>query len=120
MRLQKRFQECIMKTEPTPIITRFIETLNGQNSASFLTCFTSEALVHDEGHTHQGPVEIQAWIEKAWASYQPHLELREIITTGPNTLFAGEVSGSFDGSPIVLRHHLTVADGLIVELRIGP
>lgn len=109
-----------MKTEPTHIITRFIETMNGQDSAAFLTCFTPGAIVHDEGHSHQGHMEIQAWIEKAWASYHPHVELREIITTGPDTMFAGEVSGSFDGSPIVLRHHLTVADGLIVELRIAP
>lgn len=108
-----------MKNEFTPIIARFIETMNSQDSAGFLTCFTPGAIVHDEGHSYQGHVEIQAWIEKAWASYQPRVELREIITTGPDTVFAGEVAGNFDGSPIVLRHHLTVADGLIVELRIA-
>lgn len=110
-----------MKTEPaSPLITRFVELMNARDGAAFVTLFTSGAIVHDEGHTHQGPEAIRAWIEKAWASYQPHLELRDIETTGPDTAFTGQVSGTFDGSPVLLRHHLTVVEDRITELRIGP
>ncbi|TDU66447.1 hypothetical protein EI77_03541 [Prosthecobacter fusiformis] len=109
-----------MNTEPTPVITRFIEAMNAQDGAAFVTLFTPAAIVHDEGHTHQGHPEIQAWIEKAWSSYSPKVELRDVLTAGPSTVFAGEVSGSFDGSPIVLKHHLTIADDLITELQIAP
>lgn len=104
----------------SPLITRFIDLMNTRDGEAFLTAFTPGAIVHDEGHTHQGPEAIRAWIEKAWATYQPHLELRNVESTGPDTAFTGQVSGTFDGSPVLLRHHLTVADEKIAELRIGP
>jgi len=109
-----------MKSEPSPLITRFIAAMNARDIALFLDCFSPEAIVHDEGHTHQGQAQIQAWIEKAWAAYGPQIELQTVHATGPDTLFAGEVSGSFPGSPVVLQHHLTVANDRIVELKIAP
>lgn len=109
-----------MTIEPTPLITRFIAAMNAHDSAALLPLFAPEAIVHDEGHIHHGHAEIQAWIEKAWASYQPHLELQEIHSTGPDTHFSGLVSGTFPGSPIVLQHYLTVADVQITELKIVP
>jgi len=109
-----------MKTEPSALSTRFIAAMNAQDSAAYLALFHSEAYVHDEGHGHRGTEQIRGWIEKAWACYQPQLVLQEVLSTGENTAFLGEVSGTFPGSPIVLKHELEVKDHLITELKIAP
>jgi hypothetical protein len=85
---------------------------------SFETCFTSDAIVHDEGQIHQGIEDIKAWHIKA-SGPSPGvariLSMREEL--GKN-IVPTEISGAFKGSPIVLDFTFTLKDKRIAELEI--
>lgn len=106
-----------MKINHSPLTSQFVESMNAQNSTAFVACFAPEAIVEDEGHIHQGRSEIQAWIEAAFAAYQPVLEVTSASTTEEGAVITGLVSGSFPGSPIVLNYHLKIADQQITGLK---
>jgi hypothetical protein len=101
----------------SPLLTRFVETMNAHDSDGFVACFAEIAEVQDEGHTHCGKAEIKAWIEAAFANYQPVLEVAEVSTTDVGAVITGPVFGTFPGSPVVLHYHLTLADDLIAALK---
>jgi len=106
-----------MRTQLTPLTATFVESMNAHDSAAFITCFTPDAVAEDEGHTHRGCIEIQAWIEEAFAKYQPVLEVTAATHSESGAVITGIVSGTFPGSPIVLNYHLTIAQDQIVALK---
>ncbi len=106
-----------MNIQLTPLTSRFVESMNAQNSAVFITCFNADAIVEDEGHTHRGTAEIRSWIEEAFAKYQPVLEVTAATHSDDGAVITGIVSGTFPGSPIVLNYHLTIAQDQISALK---
>lgn len=106
-----------MHTQLTPLLTRFVESMNAQDSAAYLPCFAPDAIVEDEGHTHRGTAEIKAWIEQAFAKYQPVLEVTSVAETDTGAVITGPVSGTFPGSPVVLNYHLTIVQDQITALK---
>ena len=106
-----------MKIQLTPFLARFVESMNAQDSAAFITCFAPQAVVEDEGHTHRGTAEILAWIEQAFAQYQPVLEVASVTDTETGAVITGLLTGSFPGSPVVLNYHLTIAQDQITALK---
>jgi hypothetical protein len=106
-----------MNIQLTPLTARFVESMNAQNSAEFITCFASDAVVEDEGHTHRGTAKIQAWIEEAFRTAQPFLEVTNAVFSDSGAVITGTLSGSFPGSPIVLNYHLTIAEDWITGLK---
>ena len=106
-----------MNIQQNPLLTRFVESMNTHDSAAFIPCFAPEAVVEDEGHTHRGTSEIQAWIEEAFSKYQPVLEVASMTNTETGSVITGSVSGSFPGSPVVLNYHLTIVQDQITALK---
>ncbi|RYD69067.1 MAG: nuclear transport factor 2 family protein, partial [Sphingobacteriales bacterium] len=88
------------------------------NSKAYIDCFSETAIVHDEGKTHKGKAAIQQWIEKADKEYQSVLEPLSYEETSTESILTGEVSGTFPGSPLVLKFHLGIKDNLINSLSI--
>jgi hypothetical protein len=107
-----------MSTTLTPLLASYVESMNANDSAAFTTNFAADAIVHDEGHEHRGTAAIKAWIEEAHRKYQPTLEVTGVAESGGETILTGLVSGTFDGSPLELHHHLTIAGNKIVALAI--
>jgi hypothetical protein len=101
----------------TPLLDRFVTYMNHQDSVTFTMCFRPDAVVEDEGHTYRGTAEIHGWIENAFAKYRPVLEVAAVRDTADGAVITGSVSGTFDGSPIVLHYHIKCAGGLISALR---
>jgi hypothetical protein len=101
----------------TPLIARFVESMNAHDSAAFITCFAPHAIVEDEGHTHRGTAEIEAWIKQAFADYQPILEVASVTDMEAGAVITGPVSGPFPGSPVVLNYDLTIAQDRIAALK---
>ena len=58
------------------------------------------------------------WNEKTNAEYQTQLEPIEFSTTGNTSILTTKVSGTFDGSPIVLKYHFELNNGRITSLKI--
>jgi ketosteroid isomerase-like protein len=100
------------------IITELVNAQNTQDSASYADCFTSDATVFDEGHDHQGKEEMKTWIESANEKYQALLEPIEYSESEGKAVLTAKISGTFPGSPIVLKYNMEIVQGLISSLKI--
>ena len=100
------------------LVAKFVETQNTYNSGAYAECFTGNAIVHDEGKTHTGKAEIRQWIEEANEKYKSVMKPLRYEESGSNGILTAEVSGTFPGSPIVLKFHLGLKDGLIDSLNV--
>lgn len=100
------------------LVAQFVEAQNTYDSEAYVTCFTETATVHDEGKTHTGKPEIREWIERANEAYQSFMKPLKYEKSGSNGVLTAEVSGTFPGSPIVLKFHLGLKDDLIDSLKV--
>lgn len=96
------------------IISELVKAQNEFDSAAYANCFTENAEVFDEGKTHNGKAEIENWIDKANKEYKATMKS---LNYNENILSA-EISGTFPGSPLVLKYHFELNDGLIQSLKI--
>lgn len=106
---------------PTPVLPEPIAAYfaaDQHTPEALARCFTAQAVVKDEGHTHIGVEAIQAWQAAASDQYsytaQPfaaeHLEGFELVRA--------RVVGNFPGSPVDLRYRFRLERGLIASLEI--
>jgi hypothetical protein len=107
-----------MSRKLTPLLASYVACMNANDSAAFSANFAAGAIVRDEGHEHCGTAAIKAWIEEAHRKYQPTLKVTRVTESDGETVLTGLVTGNFDGSPLELHHHLTIAGDKIVALSI--
>ncbi|WP_343624132.1 nuclear transport factor 2 family protein [Flavobacterium lindanitolerans] len=100
------------------IITDLINAQNSFDSIAYTNCFSETAVVFDEGKTHNGRVEIQHWIEESNEKYRSVMKPLEYTENGTSSVLSAECSGTFPGSPIVLKFHFDIVDGLIQHLKV--
>ena len=98
------------------LVDRFVTTHNNYDSKAFVECFTTSAIVHDEGKTHKGKEEIRKWIEHSNEEYRSVMKPLKYEESGATGVLTAAVSGTFPGSPVVLKFHLTMKNDLIDEL----
>ncbi len=101
-----------------PLLTAFVQAKNSRNTDAVVTCFTNDALVHDEGKDHQGLAAIRQWSDEGFAKFQYTIEPTAIIETGEKSILTATVAGNFPGSPVSLDFHFTIKDGKIAALLI--
>ncbi|AGA80513.1 hypothetical protein Echvi_4325 [Echinicola vietnamensis DSM 17526] len=70
------------------------------------------------GKTFTGRPEIEGWIAAANKKYNTVMKPLEYKEMGNGAVLTTENSGTFPGSPIILKYHLTLKDGLIMSLKI--
>lgn len=100
------------------IITDLVNAQNSFDSIAYTNCFSETAVVFDEGKTHNGRVEIQHWIEESNEKYRSVMKPLEYTENGTSSVLSAECSGTFPGSPIVLKFHFDIVDGLIQHLKV--
>ncbi|PKW20805.1 nuclear transport factor 2 family protein [Flavobacterium lindanitolerans] len=100
------------------IITDLVNAQNSFDSIAYTNCFSETAVVFDEGKTHNGRVEIQYWIEESNEKYRSVMKPLEYTENGTSSVLSAECSGTFPGSPIVLKFHFDIVDGLIQHLKV--
>ncbi|MBL4918915.1 nuclear transport factor 2 family protein [Szabonella alba] len=107
---------------PAPIRTYFT-AVAPQDGAAFAAAFAPDAIVHDEGATHRGPAEIEAWWKAAKAKYRHSAEPLELTEAEGKAVIRARVSGDFPGSPAMLTFTFGLSGGssgvFIRDLRIG-
>ena len=101
------------------IINDYINASNARDVKSILSCFSDEAVVHDEGETLHGKKAIEGWIAKTIDKYKFQFKPLSIKEDKANVVVTVEVSGTFDGSPITLDYHFIIADEKITLLTIN-
>jgi SnoaL-like domain len=105
-------------TTPHDLISGFAHDLNARNEENLAAIFTDTATVHDGGLEYRGPAAIRYWIQTTIERYALKLKILDVSGQDDRWLFDAMVSGSFEGSPVRLEHHLTIENGKIAHLDI--
>lgn len=100
------------------VITDLIAAQDNFDSAAYANCFTDKARVFDEGNDHVGRAEIEQWNAQTNTKYSTVVKPIGYEAHGDMGILTAQSSGTFPGSPIVLKHHFEFEDGLIKSLRI--
>ena len=100
-------------------IAAFFEVSNGAKPSVLERCFTENAVVHDENHTHQGHDAIRAWLLEAKRKYAYTVEPLDVVQQDSTVKVCAKVSGNFPGSPVELDHVFRLTGGRIEFLEIG-
>lgn len=100
------------------VIANLVEAQKRFDSKAVAESFSETAVVFDEGKTHKGRTEIQQWNADTNKNYQTILNPINYEQTGKKGVLTTEVSGTFPGSPIVVKYNFEIEDGLIQQLKI--
>lgn len=98
------------------IITTLVNAQNQYNSHSYAECFTDNAVVFDEGKTYNGKTEIENWISEANNEYKTIM--KPLNYNEKENILSAEISGTFPGSPAILKYHFELNNELIQSLKI--
>jgi hypothetical protein len=105
---------------PEPIPT-YLAAHTARDADAAVACFTDDAVVVDDGSTHQGPDRIRDWLGRAASEYTYTTEL-----IGTRQLDDGRyvaihhLEGDFPGGVVDLQFRFTLRDGRIARLVIEP
>ena len=103
---------------PEPIAAYFQADSHGGDAVA--RCFTKNAVIRDEGHTHSGAAAIAAWKTAATARYSYSSEPVALEQKDGRYIVTCRLTGNFPGSPIELRYVFGVERGKIAFLEIAP
>ena len=103
---------------PKPIAAYFAADKSDGQVVS--ECFTENAVVKDEGHTHTGQAAIKRWKTEASAKYQYTSEPIACEQKDGKTVVTSHLVGNFPGSPIDLRYFFQLEADKIALLEIMP
>ena len=95
-------------------------TADKGDSETLSQCFTENAIVKDEGHTHKGRAAIKAWKADASAKYQYTCEPLACEERDGKTVVTSHLVGNFPGSPVDLRYFFKLEGDKIASLEIVP
>lgn len=98
------------------IISDLVRAQDNFDSHKYAECFTETAIVYDEGKTHRGKTEIEKWIRAANDEYKTVMKPQSF--NDDDHILTAEISGTFPGSPLILKYHFELKDSLIQSLKI--
>lgn len=103
---------------PKPIAAYF--TAEKGDSGAVAECFAENAVVKDEGHTHQGRDAIRQWKAEVSAKFQYTIAPFACEQNNGQFVVSSKVAGNFPGSPVILRFFFRLEGERIGSLEIIP
>ena len=100
------------------IIQEYLDASNAHDVKAILSCFSDDALVHDEGKDFQGKKLIDDWIVKTIEKYKFQFKPLSAKSDDAKVVVSIEVSGTFPGSPVNPDYHFSIQGGKIRSLAI--
>ena len=100
------------------VVQELIKAQNNFDSEAYANLFSQSSVVHDEGKTHKGRKEVQQWIAEANEKYKSIMDPVEYTQKGNKGVLTANVSGTFPGSPLVLKFHFEINGGVIQSLKV--
>src|SRR5688572_19684818 len=100
------------------VISELVRTQNNYDSVAYANCFSETATVLDEGNTYNGKAEIKEWIDQSNKQVKPVMKAIAYQELKKENILVAELSGEFPGSPVVMKFHHTLENGLIKTLKI--
>ncbi|KQX17757.1 MULTISPECIES: nuclear transport factor 2 family protein [unclassified Sphingomonas] len=103
---------------PEPVAAYFAaDKIDGEAVAR---CFTEDAVVRDEGRTHEGAAAIRRWKDETSAAISYISEPLAVDERDGSIIVTAHVTGSFPGSPVDLRYFFTLRGDRIAALAVIP
>ncbi len=103
---------------PTPIAAYFAADKGDADAVA--GCFTENAVVLDEGHTHNGRAAIREWKAETSRKYIYTCEPFASEEQDGETIVTCLLIGNFPGSPVNLRFFFRLDGDKIASLRVIP
>jgi len=103
---------------PKPIAAYFTADEVGAEAVS--QCFTENAVVKDEGHTHKGRAAIKEWKVGVSTKYKYTCEPLACEEKDGKTAVTCHLVGDFPGSPVDLRFFFKLEGDKIASLEVIP
>lgn len=100
------------------VIADLVAAQNQFDSTAYANCFSETAVVLDEGKTHTGRKAIEEWIDESNKKYKSVMKPLSIADEGKTSILSAECSGTFPGSPAILKFHFGIKDGFIQTLKV--
>ena len=100
------------------ILSQLLLAQNNFDSKAYADCFSTNAIVKDEGKTYKGREEIRQWNEETNNKYNIRIRVIDLYNDTDAMILSVAVSGTFPGSPIELKYHFKLENGYIVHLKI--
>ena len=100
------------------VIAEFIAAQDKYDSKAFAESFTDYATVHDEGKTYNGKKEITQWNEMTNTKYKTKYEPLEVRINGARIILTAKISGTFPGSPAIIKFYFETKLDKIISLQI--
>lgn len=100
------------------IIADLVAAQNQFDALAYAKCFSETAVVFDEGKTHIGRKAVEDWIDESNKKYKSMMKPLSIVDEGKTLVLSAECSGTFPGSPLILKFHFELKDGLIQSLKV--
>ncbi|HLT88918.1 MAG TPA: hypothetical protein VKZ57_15115 [Sphingobacterium sp.] len=92
------------------VITDLVKAQDNFDSVAYANCFSKTAVVFDEGKTYNGRKEIENWIANANKQFKTVMKPINFVERKKTNILSAEISGTFEGSPVVLHYHFEIAD----------
>jgi len=100
------------------VVADLVKSQNDRDSVAYANCFAETATVVDEGNTYNGRTAIHNWIADANEKFNLVKKPLQFETNETESILSAEVSGNFEGSPVVLHYHFQFAGDQIQSLKI--
>jgi hypothetical protein len=100
------------------VVEDLIRAQNNFDSVAYANCFSETGEMLDEGKLYKGRVAVQQLIEETNEKYRSVMKPLEYTENGTSSVLAAEASGTFPGSPLVLKFHFNIIDGQIQYLKV--
>ena len=112
---------AVMLDDVPGVVRRYFELDPHRDVERFVALFADDAIVTDEGETHQGTAEIRTWRSGPATKYHYTTEIWNAEALGAaQYLLTGRITGDFPGGTAALRWEFTVSGELISRLVIAP
>ena len=102
---------------PAPV-ERYVQIANSGTAEAASECFAPDAIVYDEGQTHEGVAAIRNWMAATKKKYAHTLAPLEFTEHGGQSVLKARLAGSFPNSPIMVNFNFALASGKIRSLEI--
>lgn len=103
---------------PEPVAAYF--TADKADGEAVSRCFTDDAVVKDEGHTHNGRAAIKKWKEDVAAKFTYTCEPLACEQQDGKAVVTCRLAGNFPGSPVDLRFFFQLAGDKVDALEVIP
>jgi hypothetical protein len=100
------------------IVEDLVQAQNNFDCVAFANCFSEKGEMIEEGKPYKGRVAIQHLIAETNKKYQSVMKPLEYTENGTSSVLSAQVSGTFPGSPAVLKFHFDIIDGKIQYLKV--